>query len=259
MFHLKQISANTETPDLVKDYGYAVSTSDGRLYKLTVDKTTPYASKAAAEAAIGDVASSHTDEVGIAFPDGANWYIGYVKGTKADDGTITYTETNVVNGNDETWDMLDIGYYEIEELYVPVGFKKWDKARFQIEADKDTAGKYLVANSWTGAYSANALIGAAQPSATSSHGLASIKETQIGSALFLYYTDATTHKYNDQTVKAHSDGILQKDMYNEYLDELPATGGMGTVLFTAGGIAVILMAGALFVVYMKKRNAEEEE
>ena len=52
---------------------------------------------------------------------------------------------------------------------------------------------------------------------------------------------------------------MSHDLYNEYLDELPATGGMGTVLFTAGGIAVILMAGALFVVYMKKRNAEEEE
>ena len=34
---------------------------------------------------------------------------------------------------------------------------------------------------------------------------------------------------------------------------------MGTVLFTAGGISIVLIAGALFVMYMKKRNSEEEE
>ena len=86
---------------------------------------------------------------------------------------------------------------------------------------------------------------------TSSSGLASIAENQVGEAHFDYY-DANDGK--DSTT-----GTLSKKMYNEYLDQLPATGGMGTVLFTAGGIAVILMAGALFVVYMKKRNAEEEE
>ena len=48
-------------------------------------------------------------------------------------------------------------------------------------------------------------------------------------------------------------------MYNKYQDTLPATGGIGTVLFTAGGISVVLIAGALFVMYMKKKNSEDEE
>ena len=39
---------------------------------------------------------------------------------------------------------------------------------------------------------------------------------------------------------------------------LPGTGGMGTVLFTVGGAAIVLLAGALFVVYMRKRKADEE-
>ena len=38
---------------------------------------------------------------------------------------------------------------------------------------------------------------------------------------------------------------------------LPGTGGMGTVLFTVGGAAVVLLAGVLFVVYMRKRKVEE--
>ena len=38
---------------------------------------------------------------------------------------------------------------------------------------------------------------------------------------------------------------------------LPGTGGMGTVLFTVGGAAIVLAAGAMFVVYMRKRKTEE--
>lgn len=38
---------------------------------------------------------------------------------------------------------------------------------------------------------------------------------------------------------------------------LPGTGGMGTILFTVGGAAIVLLAGALFVLYMRKRETEE--
>ena len=38
---------------------------------------------------------------------------------------------------------------------------------------------------------------------------------------------------------------------------LPGTGGAGTILFTVGGAAVVLLAGVLFVFYMKKRRIEE--
>ena len=40
-------------------------------------------------------------------------------------------------------------------------------------------------------------------------------------------------------------------------DILPATGGIGTYVFTFGGAAIILLAAVLFVVYMKKRKAED--
>ena len=45
---------------------------------------------------------------------------------------------------------------------------------------------------------------------------------------------------------------------NTPVGALPGTGGMGTVLFTVGGAAIVLLAGALFVVYMRKRKADEE-
>ncbi len=38
---------------------------------------------------------------------------------------------------------------------------------------------------------------------------------------------------------------------------LPGTGGIGTYLFTIGGAAIVLLAGVLFVFYMRKRKTEE--
>ena len=246
VFHLARISGNTDDATVVEDCGYAVSANDGRLIKLNIVKENgvnkQFASKADADNYVTDNTSNHSSDKSFVFQDGDKWYVGYVAVGKDNDDNTIYT-------GDETWDMLDIGVYEVRELQVPTGFKKWDKARFEIKADKDTAGKDLVANSWKGSYSADVLNLTAVQNASSSTGLASIAETQAGEAHFDYYDNG----------KNSTTGTLSKKMYNEYLDELPATGGMGTVLFTAGGIAVILMAGALFVVYMKKRNAEEEE
>ncbi len=40
--------------------------------------------------------------------------------------------------------------------------------------------------------------------------------------------------------------------------ELPGTGGMGTVIFTVVGVGVIVLAGVLLVVYMRKRRVDED-
>lgn len=52
-------------------------------------------------------------------------------------------------------------------------------------------------------------------------------------------------------------GGLTKNVNNPKLGSLPGTGGMGTVLFTVGGASIVLLAGAMFVVYMRKRKNEE--
>lgn len=54
-----------------------------------------------------------------------------------------------------------------------------------------------------------------------------------------------------------ADGGYAKTVDNPPTESLPGTGGMGTVLFTVGGAAVVLLAGAMFVVYMRKRKVEE--
>ena len=52
-------------------------------------------------------------------------------------------------------------------------------------------------------------------------------------------------------------GELVADITDPVVGGLPGTGGMGTMLFTVGGAAVVLMAGVLFVFYMKKKKTEE--
>lgn len=66
-------------------------------------------------------------------------------------------------------------------------------------------------------------------------------------------TDVYTFTYTG----ASSSSKENFTMNNPPKSTLPGTGGMGTVLFTVGGAAVVLLAGAMFVVYMRKRKVEE--
>ncbi len=56
---------------------------------------------------------------------------------------------------------------------------------------------------------------------------------------------------------AINDGGFEITIENPLLETLPATGGIGSVIFTVSGAAIVLLAGVLFVIYMKKRKAEE--
>lgn len=56
------------------------------------------------------------------------------------------------------------------------------------------------------------------------------------------------------------DGSATADTFsvvNTPKQTLPATGGIGSVLFTVGGALIVLLAGVLFVIYMKKRRVED--
>ena len=74
-----------------------------------------------------------------------------------------------------------------------------------------------------------------------------------GIAAGTYYLKETTtpdgYKIND--------GGFEITIENPLLETLPATGGIGSVIFTVSGAAIVLLAGVLFVIYMKKRKAEE--
>lgn len=57
---------------------------------------------------------------------------------------------------------------------------------------------------------------------------------------------------------AEADLYFNYEVVNEATEGLPGTGGMGTIMFTVGGAAIVLCAGFMFVIYMRKRRAEEE-
>lgn len=73
-------------------------------------------------------------------------------------------------------------------------------------------------------------------------------------------TDAKTTGYAGNFTITSSTATISSNavtVMNVKGQALPGTGGMGTVLFTVGGAAIVLLAGALFVVYLRKRKTEE--
>lgn len=77
-------------------------------------------------------------------------------------------------------------------------------------------------------------------------------------------TEFTTYEVAEETQSSEVEMTLtgnnakaQITVTDPPADTLPATGGIGTYLFTIGGAAVVLMAGVMFVIYMKKRKTEE--
>ena len=199
-------------------------------------------------------ADGHLIELSELTKSGSNWVLTNSDGTTtnvaddSEDYTIfTWTEkddenndvtkkavySNTVAQQKKAWIELTIGEYTLTEVFSPAGYKKWDSAvKFNVEATKDN-------NDYTGKFGA-----------TAGQGYSAVAKDRradktTGEAYYFDFTGA--------------DGELDTTVINKYADNLPATGGIGTVLFTAGGISVVLIAGALFVMYMKKRNAEDEE
>jgi len=157
-----------------------------------------------------------------------------------DNGTTKYVPYKYTNK--AAWEKLGEGTYELEEIEAPSGYKQWKGvSTFTITAENDGA---------TGLSDSNAnFTGEFNGTSTSSGFLnGNVAAKDDAPATFTFENAATGNK-----------GALKNEILNEFDDTLPATGGMGTVLFTAGGISVVLIAGALFVMYMKKRNSEEEE
>lgn len=87
------------------------------------------------------------------------------------------------------------------------------------------------------------------------------KYTLLTSPIKVVISDADANKddydfnyivNNDTSQKVADNGIIIVNVENQKGFTLPATGGMGTYLFTIGGI--VIMAGAAFaLIAMKKR------
>ena len=150
---------------------------------------------------------------------GQNTSIEYYE--KNDDGE-TYTTYYVTNS--PAWDRVGEGNYQLTEKQAPTGYKKLASPATFTVTDAGIEGDFV---------------------GTSNNSAFWAETGKAGSETATFTFTAAGH--------------LQNDILNDYDDTLPATGGIGTVLFTAGGISIVLIAGALFVMYMKKKNSEEEE
>ncbi len=72
------------------------------------------------------------------------------------------------------------------------------------------------------------------------------------------YTNSFTFTSNTAGVAFNGTNLNNLTVTDFPKQELPGTGGIGTYLFTIGGAAMVLLAGVLFVIYMKKRETEED-
>ena len=140
------------------------------------------------------------------------------------EGGTTYTTYKLTEK--PAWDRVGEGTYFLTEEHAPTGYKKWGAPVTITITDAGIEGNFA------------------------------------GTVTSDRFWDHTTDAQGSATT-AHDlvfdAGTMKNDILNNPDDTLPATGGIGTVLFTAGGISIVLIAGALFVMYMKKRNSEEEE
>lgn len=75
------------------------------------------------------------------------------------------------------------------------------------------------------------------------------------------YTDTSASEANKSVVENYkvtwkTEGEVEKSITNKKGLTLPGTGGIGTTIFTAGGLALVVLAGVLFIVYMKKQKRQ---
>ncbi|MEG1886841.1 MAG: SpaH/EbpB family LPXTG-anchored major pilin, partial [Oscillospiraceae bacterium] len=60
---------------------------------------------------------------------------------------------------------------------------------------------------------------------------------------------------SDNSQFTNIDGVFHMNVINNKGFQLPGTGGMGTTIFTLGGIGLVVLSGVLFFVYYKKKHA----
>ncbi|MGN1458530.1 MAG: SpaA isopeptide-forming pilin-related protein [Acutalibacteraceae bacterium] len=83
---------------------------------------------------------------------------------------------------------------------------------------------------------------------------------KIDAALSLVGTDKADRSVEFTTTTSnvdHNDTGFSTEIYNTPGQELPGTGGVGTTMFTIGGIALVVVAGAMLTIYMKRRRTAE--
>ena len=138
------------------------------------------------------------------------------------DTNKVYTAETDVNGK-MTFEGLDAGTYTLVETAAPSGFTL------------DTTEHEVVISA---EYNMNGL-------------LESYRITIDGKATSTY-----TATYEGETITNITDGGTTTEIKNTKLVNLPSTGGIGTTIFTIGGIAIMVAAAGLYFANRRKNNAE---
>lgn len=83
------------------------------------------------------------------------------------------------------------------------------------------------------------------------------KAADVNVEVVANYDDTNTNQYNGTYTLTGFDVNDEVKIENVKGQELPGTGGAGTTMFTIGGISLVLVAGAMLTIYMKKRKTAE--
>jgi len=282
-FNTRNLTANDVKNTATMEYGnqYSNGGGDGQSTDETVIRSAGVdIRKMAKELTIGDDNKTGTETLkivgGVIFElkklaaDEGEYTMGYAISDGTDgklyelvednvNGTITIpgvyvdpeAETKVLKkfakSTTQAYTNIENGTYKLYELSAPAGYKDWgeNKVTFTITATEETIARDATGNE--------------------THREQKVYKKEfagtVGADTFSTERVITNPNHNDTTTMQWNDTakLVDTTVLNELADKLPATGGIGTVLFTAGGISIVLIAGALFVMYMKKRNAEDEE
>ena len=191
---------------------------------------------------------SEAESCGLAITDecGKLWMLEKNSAAENPDYTDGNGQKWTRSTTNKAWQNLKAGTYQLQEVKAPTGYKTFDTFTFVITAD--TTG-----SEYNGIFSAGTFTPSTQ--GKSINDILLDNEGTPGGLTFVNGVAAAGAGDDHDT----NNGELKGEVIDPPVDTLPATGGIGTVLFTAGGIAVVMMAGALFVIYMKKRSTEDEE
>lgn len=165
-----------------------------------------------------------------------------------DDNVKVYTTElviNKVNNNNEKLEGAEFKIYQKDALGNEVNIASGNNAK------TDANGQIKLTGLSAGTYYIKEVKAPNNYKLDSSEKTFVISETLDNIAKTVTFTAGTVNLTKETT------GGFSAQVVNYPGSELPGTGGMGTIIFTVAGAGVVLVAGIMLIVYMKKRKIEE--
>lgn len=197
---------------------------------------------------------------------------------------LTYTnefDAKENSGTDEKKDIVTTFTFKLDVEKVDKGNSntKLEGAEFEVYTDETCSPDNKYANT---KFTEGKLVTVGETGSATGEGFDAgtyyLKETKAPTGYKLYdgkikveivkLTDTNSNEYNGQftytvtmmpnggTAGTPAEGVTKVTVEDEKGTTLPGTGGIGTTIFTFGGLALVVLAAALFIVYMKKQKKQ---